>query len=79
MALATTDRRVFTVQRPSGLFVIEALLRRFPVNKLELLSVMFGVTTGAVLFRIISLHHRGMKSLVCVESLANFSMTLQAF
>lgn len=77
VALLASEAGVFPFQRISGLSVIESLLRRFPVNDLEVFAVVLGMATDALL--VTGLRHQG--SVITPtrrNALSNFGVALEA-
>jgi hypothetical protein len=58
--------------------MVESLLGRLPADHLKVHSVVIGMAPGAILVRIIPLHHRGMKTQPLCESLVDLRVALQA-
>jgi hypothetical protein len=79
MTLFTWDRGVLALERVSGQPVIEALLRRLPVNQVEVLAVMLQVTTDAILAIWILHLQTEVIAVPVVERLGDFLVAIETF
>jgi len=79
VAIPAIEPGMPTLERVSGLCVIELILRSFPVNELKLFSIMFGMTTNATAPRPFRADHPGMPPASLFESLADLLMAVKAF
>ena len=77
VAGAATHARVLSVERVSGLGVIESLRRRSPVNHLEIGSVVIRMALDACCSRRAGPGIGRMKTLVRLNLVGNFLMALQ--
>ena len=77
MALLTRQAGVLPLQNVAGLAVVKSLLRRLPMDKLEILSIMVGVAAGAIFIARQRIPNDGVESLVRGHSRGNVRVTLQ--
>jgi hypothetical protein len=79
VALLASEAGVFTLQNVTGLSVVESLLRRFPMNKLKVLTVVVRVAADAILAAQMRVPNGLVKSLVGCEPRGNLRVAFQAF
>ena len=77
VALLTRQAGVLPLQNVAGLAVVESLLRRLPMDKLEILSIMVGVAAGAIFIARQRIPNNGVESLMRGHSRGNVRVTLQ--
>jgi hypothetical protein len=59
--------------------MVEFLRRRVPLDDVEILAVVLGVTTDAIRRRGAGRHHSSVQSAPCLHSTADLGMTIKAF
>ena len=79
VAFVARDLGVLALQRISCLAVIEGIDGSIPVNQVEVLAVMFGVTFGAFLAVGGILYDGGVVAAVFPQPLGNLRVALHAF
>lgn len=77
VAGATTDTHMLSVERVSGLGVIESLGGRSPVNHLEVFTVVIRMALDARHTRRVGAGIGGMKALVGLDLVGDFLMALK--
>ena len=77
MALLASESRVFPFQWVACLVVIEHFLGRFPMDDLEVCSVVFGMAADTLVV-VSLLHQTGVIAPAVLKSLGNLSVALQA-
>ncbi len=68
---------VLSIQHPSGLQVIELLLRRHPLHQHEVRSIVFRVAGRAALARRVALHHPGVIALATADPHPDLSVAVE--